>query len=115
MSNGGMNKKSGDKVQKAVILIASADTALRERCVLGLQTAFAVHQVSRRTELEHALTQIKPAVLLLDLDLPQIGDIEGVAAIQHLCPSTNIILDLLHVEWVKMSSELTETLSHTRV
>jgi DNA-binding NarL/FixJ family response regulator len=87
-----MRKKTSDKGQKGLVLIASSDAALRQRCVLGLQDAFPVHQISSRVELEHTMTQSKPAVLLLDLDLPQIGDIEGVAAIQHLCPSTNIIL-----------------------
>lgn len=87
-----MRKKTSGKGQKARVLIASSDAALRERCVLGLQDAFAVHQVSKRVELEHTMAQSKPAVLLLDLDLPQIGDVKGVSAIRLLCPSTNIIL-----------------------
>jgi len=87
-----MRKKTSDKGQKGLVLIASSDSALRQRCVLGLQDAFPVHQISSRVELEHTMTQSKPAVLLLDLDLPQIGHIKGVAAIQRLCPSTNVIL-----------------------
>jgi DNA-binding NarL/FixJ family response regulator len=87
-----MRKKTSDKGQKGLVLIASSDSALRQRCVLGLQDAFPVHQISSRVELEHTMTQSKPAVLLLDLDLPQIDEVKGVSAIQRLCPSTNIIL-----------------------
>jgi DNA-binding NarL/FixJ family response regulator len=36
--------------------------------------------------------QIQAAVLLLDFELPQMGEVNGVSAVQRLCPSTRIIL-----------------------
>lgn len=43
-------------------------------------------------DLKRSMTNSRPAVLLLDLDLPQMGKVRGVPAIQRLCLSTRIIL-----------------------
>ena len=91
LSPGAFKKKNG-KPHESVVLIASAEVRLRQKWALTLLDAFAIREVSDWFDLGRAMSEFKPAVLLLDLDLPQIGDIEGVAAIQRLCPSTNIIL-----------------------
>ena len=75
-----------------MVLIASADAGVRRQWALGLQDAFAIHEVSERPELERRMTDSRPAVLLLDLGLPQLGRVKGVPAIQRLSPSTKIIL-----------------------
>jgi two-component system nitrate/nitrite response regulator NarL len=87
-----MKKKSGAKGQKATVLIASADAELRQQWAHGLQNAYTIHEVSDQVDLKRCMTNSRPAVLLLDLDLPQIGGVKGVSAIQRLSPSTKIIL-----------------------
>ena len=87
-----MKRKTSDKAEKAMVLIASADAELRQRWAHGLQNAYTIHEVCDRVDLKRSMTNSRPAVLLLDLDLPQIGEVKGVSAIQRLCPSTRIIL-----------------------
>ena len=90
--NPGTSRKKSDKRCEATVLIASADAGLRRQWAKDLLDAFAIHEVSERAELKHTLTHSKPAVLLLDIDLPQLGDVQGVSTIQCLSPSTKIIL-----------------------
>jgi two-component system, NarL family, nitrate/nitrite response regulator NarL len=87
-----VDEKSTSKKSKGVILIASADDELRKRWTQALQGNFPIHEVSERTELEASLTNDKPSVLLLDLDLPRLREVGGVSALLRLSPSTNIIL-----------------------
>jgi len=87
-----MKTKTSDKMEKAMVLIASDDAKLRQRWAHGLQNAYAIHEVCDRVDLERCMTRSKPAVLLLDFQLPQMGEVKGVSAIQRLCPSTRIIL-----------------------
>jgi len=75
-----------------MVLMASAGARLRRKWALGLQDAFAIHEVSKRVELESAMTNSQPAVLLLDSDLPELGRLNGVPALQRLSPSTKIIV-----------------------
>src|SRR3989304_5666149 len=85
-------KNSEDKAHKLIVLIASADAALRPQWALSLQGAFAIHEVSERSELERRMTDSKPPFLRPHLDLPQLGRGKGVPAIQRLSPSTKVIL-----------------------
>jgi DNA-binding NarL/FixJ family response regulator len=87
-----MKTKTSDKMEKALVLIASDDGKLRQRWGHGLQNAYAIHEVCDRVDLERCMTNSRPAVLLLDLELPQMGEVGGVPAIQRLCRSTRIIL-----------------------
>lgn len=75
-----------------MILIASADAGVCRQWSLGLRDDFAIHEVSKRAELERTMTHSKPAVLLLDSDLPRLDKVKGVSTIQRLSPSTKIIL-----------------------
>ena len=75
-----------------MVLIASATASVRRRWSRGLQGSFPTHEVADRKALEWTMANQKPDVLLLDLSLPQLSGIEGISEIQHLSPSTNIIL-----------------------
>lgn len=87
-----MKRRSGDKGQKATVLIASADAELRQRWAHGLQDAYTIHEACDQVDLKRFMTNSRPAVLLLDLDLPQMGNLKGVSAIRRLSPPTRIIL-----------------------
>jgi DNA-binding NarL/FixJ family response regulator len=78
--------------KKAVVLIASADPELCRRWALGIQNGSAIHEASDLGELERCMANSRPALLLLDLDLPHMDEVRGVPTIQRLCPSTRIIL-----------------------
>jgi len=88
---GNLGKKNG-KRHEGTVLIASTDAGLRRQWMLGLQDAFAIHEVSERPELERAMINLKPTVLLLDSDLPRLDGITGLSATQRLSASTKIVL-----------------------
>jgi two-component system nitrate/nitrite response regulator NarL len=90
-SNPGTIIKKNGKGYEAMILVASADAGLRQKWALGLQDGFAIHEVSERAGLECSMTNSKPAVLLLDANLPQLEGVENVSTIQDLSPSTKVI------------------------
>ena len=75
-----------------LVLIASGLSGLRKRWRQALDGAFALHEVTDRSSLERSLTNRRPVALLLDLDLPELGGIRGVAAIQRLRPATRLVL-----------------------
>ena len=75
-----------------LVLIASGIAGLRKRWRLALHGAFTLHEVTDRGSLERSLTNRRPVALLLDLDLPELGGIGGVAAIQRLRATTRIVL-----------------------
>jgi two-component system nitrate/nitrite response regulator NarL len=79
-------------VRQAMVLIASADVRVRRQWALRLQGDFAIHEVSERAELERTMTHSKPAILLLDSDLPQLDEVKDLSTIHRLSPSTKIIL-----------------------
>lgn len=87
-----MKKKAEGNVKTAMVLIASAEPELRKRWALGIQNAWAIHEVCDRGDLEQCMAHFRPAVLLLDLNLPHLGEVRGIPAVQRLCPSTRIIL-----------------------
>ena len=87
-----MKKRGEENMKTAMVLIASAETELRKRWALGIQNTSAILEASNLGELERCMANSRPAFLLLDLDLPQMGEVRGVPAIQRLCPSTRIIL-----------------------
>ncbi len=87
-----MKKRGEEKRKKAMVLIASAEPELCKRWALGIQNGSTIQEASDLGELERCMANSRPAVLLLDLDLPHMGEVQGVPALQRLCPSTRIIL-----------------------
>lgn len=74
------------------VLLASPAEARRKQWIQGLKAIAAVHEVSTLVDLQRNLTSLKPAILLVDMTLPELHGIEQVTAIQQLSPSTKIIL-----------------------
>ena len=77
---------------RSVILIASPDAQLRARWRRILRGRFLAYEAGDKRELDHALTNLKPAVLLLDLALHRLGGVRGLASIQPITPVTKIIV-----------------------
>ncbi len=79
-----------------LVLIASGVAGLRKRWRQAMQGLFATHEVPERGSLERSVTSRHPVGLLLDFDLPDLGGIGGIVAIQRLRPATNIVLLTSH-------------------
>lgn len=75
-----------------LVLIACGVAGLRKRWRQALEGLFALHEVSERRALEHSLVNRRPVAVLLDLHLPDLGGVFGVAAIQRLRPEARIVL-----------------------
>jgi DNA-binding NarL/FixJ family response regulator len=54
--------------------------------------SFAAVEVADHAQLLCCLTPRAPAVLLLDLDLPQLGGMDGIAGLRALQPATKIVV-----------------------
>jgi two-component system nitrate/nitrite response regulator NarL len=74
------------------VLLASSVETRRRQWERGLKAISAVHVVTDLTELQRNMTSLKPAVLLLDMTLPQLHGTAEVSTIQRLSPATKIIL-----------------------
>ena len=79
-----------------LVLIASGVAGLRKRWRQAVQGPFAVHEVTERGSLERSLTNRRPVAVLLDLQLPELDGVGGVAALQRLRPPTKIVLLTSH-------------------
>lgn len=75
-----------------LVLMASGMRDSLRRWRQGIQGSFTVHEVTDRRSLELCGADRQPAALLLDLHLPELGGLGGVAAIQRLWPTTKILL-----------------------
>lgn len=75
-----------------MVLVASPNPGLRRRCKATLRGTSALQEVTTRAALERSMATLKPAVLLLDIDLPMLDGVGGVRAIHHLSPPTKIVL-----------------------
>jgi len=75
-----------------MLLIASAIPSVRKHWSQGFRGMFKGYEAADGVALKEKLSKLKPSVLFLDLDLPQLGGIDGAAEIQPLSPSTRIIL-----------------------
>jgi two-component system nitrate/nitrite response regulator NarL len=75
-----------------LVLIASGVAGLRKRWRQAIHGPFTVHEVAERPSLERSLTNRRPVALLLDLHLPDLDGVGGVAALQRLRPPTKIIV-----------------------
>ena len=75
-----------------MIVLASANAGLRRRWKRALQRRSAVHEVATQPGLKRSMSNLRPAVLLLDLGLPHLGGVGDLRAIQRLSPPTKIVL-----------------------
>jgi len=79
-----------------LVVLASAIGALRKRWREALQGRFTTHEVTDRALLGRSLTRRAPAALLLDVNLPALGGVEGVAAVQQLKPAVKTVVLTSH-------------------
>jgi DNA-binding NarL/FixJ family response regulator len=75
-----------------VILIASASQPLLTAWKQGLQALFSVLAVTETDSLGEALVRTRPHILLIDLDLPDLGGTEGIARLWQLHRATRIVV-----------------------
>src|SRR5262249_36919146 len=74
-----------------VVLLASGAAALRKQWREGIH-GFGTAEVSEYAQLGRTMSDRKPAVLLLDLQLPRLGGIGSVAALRRSEPRTKIVV-----------------------
>ena len=74
-----------------LVLIASSVSSVRKAWREGAQ-GFAAVEVADHGQLLCCLTPRPPAILLLDLDLPHLGGMEGVSGLRALQPATKIVV-----------------------
>jgi two-component system, NarL family, nitrate/nitrite response regulator NarL len=89
--------------RRPVVFIASLDNSARFRWRKALRNSFSVHERGGITGLDNVLRELKPAVLLLDLNLRRLSGIQNIPSIQKLSPSTKIIV---LTEFPRLSEEL---------
>lgn len=75
-----------------LVVMASGMRDSLRRWRQAIHGSFTLHEVTDRRSLELCGGDRRPAALLLDLHLPELGGIAGVAAIQQLWPTTKILL-----------------------
>src|SRR5689334_22092457 len=80
----------------ALVFIASGVAALRKRWRQAIHGRFALHEVTERSSLERSLANRRPAAMLLDLQLPELGGVDGLETIQRLRPATRIVVLTSH-------------------
>jgi len=83
--------QQGDSA-RPLVLIASRVAGLRERWREAIQGLVATDEVAEWRALERSLANREPRAVLLDLHLPELGGIGGVAVIQRMQPATKIVL-----------------------
>ncbi|OLC39850.1 MAG: hypothetical protein AUH81_00465 [Candidatus Rokubacteria bacterium 13_1_40CM_4_69_5] len=80
---------------KACVLVAGSDAALRRRLLRGLgrePSVTPIHEARDRGEVERALDQLNPAILLLDFPMPGFHRPGSLRSIHALSPSTRTVL-----------------------
>ena len=89
--------------QRPIVFIASLDTEARSRWRRALRNSFTVHETGGISGLDSLLREVKPAVLLLDLNLRRLSGVHSLPSIQKVSPSTKIIV---LTEFPRLSEEL---------
>lgn len=84
-------RHESDAQSAPLVLIASSVSSVRKAWRQGAQ-GFAAVEVADHAQLLSCLTPRPPAVLLLDLDLPHLGGMEGVPGLRALQPATKIVV-----------------------
>lgn len=75
-----------------MVLIASLIGELVEHWEKGLREAAVIRRVNDLASLEAAMATLKPALLILDRDLPGFSGVAGVVALQKLSLTTRILV-----------------------
>ncbi len=75
-----------------MILLASASQNDLYRWEQGMDGLGPVFCSTNLDSLRNELVRLKPAILLLDYDLPQLNGIEGILALTRLNPETKIVI-----------------------
>jgi len=75
-----------------MVLIASPKEGVRRRWRQALERTTAVQEVATLAALERSLANLTPAILLLDLALPDLGGISGLRALRRRSRATRIVL-----------------------
>lgn len=75
-----------------MLLIATSVLELSRHWESGFNETFLIRRASDVSLLGRILDTEKPAALLLDFDLPGLGGVAGIAALQMLSPSTRILV-----------------------
>jgi len=74
------------------LLAASAIAARRAQWIEALHRLATIHEADHWEVLEQKMSAVKPAILLLDLALPDLRGRQGLQELQRLSPATKIIL-----------------------
>jgi DNA-binding NarL/FixJ family response regulator len=90
-SNAGAAPKMHKRRREMAVLIATANVSLREKWITGLQARFPIHAVSGQRELKDAMA-MKPAILLIDSELPEVDVLKELPSFLRLSPSTGVIV-----------------------
>jgi DNA-binding NarL/FixJ family response regulator len=74
-----------------LVVIASPARGLRQSWQQSLR-GFVVAEVADRAQLRRILSERPPAVLLLDVELPQLDGVDGIAPVRSLQPAAKILV-----------------------
>lgn len=75
-----------------MLLIATPALELTRHWEAGCNKTFQIQHAGDLPSLRRGMDVHKPTVLLLDFDLPGLGDVPGVVALQKLSPTTRILV-----------------------
>ncbi len=75
-----------------MLLIASPALELTRHWETGFNETFLIRRASDLPSLKQTIDTQKPTILLLDFDLPDLGGVAGIAALQKLSPATRILV-----------------------
>jgi len=75
-----------------LILLASSSQETLALWTQGVHSLAPISRAARFSELRVELPRIKPKILLLDHDLPELDGVKGVGALIKLSPETTIII-----------------------
>jgi DNA-binding NarL/FixJ family response regulator len=76
----------------ALVLVASASAVLRQRWREALADRYEVLEAADGSDLGRALTGRRPALVLLDLGLPDLGGVEGAVRARRARPEARLVL-----------------------
>lgn len=75
-----------------MLLIASPVIALSRHWETGFNETFLIRRAGDLPSLKRAIGAQNPAILLLDFDLPGLGGVAGIKALQKFSPATRILV-----------------------
>lgn len=75
-----------------MLLIVSPILEITRHWEMGFNETFLIRSASDLSSLKRFMDTQKPAILLLDFDLPDLGGVAGITALQKLSPTTRILV-----------------------